>query len=284
MSEQLQLRRGTASQVAAFTGAQGETVMDTTNNRLVVSDGSTAGGWPAAKLVEVITNGRTPVSDAAYSALTTDRMIAYTALSAARVVSLPPASAYPTGTRLLIVDETGNCSTTKTLTISPNGSDVIDGATSAVVNVAYGFIGVESNQSGEWTTVDQGFMPALANIAAAAHGANLQIGMLETLVTLYGGSTNASVQIPANCIVVAVGARVITAITGATSYEVGVSGNLSQFGSGLSISAGSTNYGLIGPTAFYSATTLTITATGGSFSGGQVRLSIAYMLANPSAA
>jgi hypothetical protein len=52
----------------------------------------------------------------------------------------------------------------------------------------------------------------------------------------------------------------------------------------LSISAGSTNYGLIGPTAFYSATTLTITATGGSFSGGQVRLSIAYMLANPSAA
>jgi len=284
LSEQLQLRRGTASQVAAFTGAQGETVMDTTNNRLVVSDGSTVGGWPAAKLVEVITNGRTPVSDAAYSALTTDRMIAYTALSAARVVSLPPASAYPTGTRLLIVDETGNCSTTKTLTISPNGSDVIDGATSAVVNVAYGFIGVESNQSGEWTTVDQGFMPALANIAAAAHGANLQIGMLETLVTLSGGSTNASVQIPANCIVLAVGARVVTAITGATSYEVGVSGNLSQFGSGLSISAGSTNYGLIGPAAFYSATTLTITATGGSFSGGQVRLSIAYMLANPSAA
>ena len=128
MSEQLQLRRGAASQVAAFTGAQGETVMDTTNNRLVVSDGSTAGGWPAAKLVEVITNGRTPVSDAAYSALATDRMIAYTALSAARVVSLPPASAYPTGTRLLIVDETGNCSTTKTLTINPNGSDVIDGA------------------------------------------------------------------------------------------------------------------------------------------------------------
>jgi hypothetical protein len=284
LSEQLQLRRGTASQVAAFTGAQGETVMDTTNNRLVVSDGSTVGGWPAAKLVEVITNGRTPVSDAAYSALTTDRMIAYTALSAARVVSLPPASAYPTGTRLLIVDETGNCSTTKTLTISPNGSDVIDGATSAIVNVAYGFIGVESNQSGEWTTVDQGFMPALANIAAAAHGANLQIGMLETLVTLSGGSTNASVQIPANCIVLAVGARVVTAITGPTSYEVGVSGNLSQFGSGLSISAGSTNYGLIGPTAFYSAATLTITATGGSFSGGQVRLSIAYMLANPSAA
>ena len=284
MSEQLQLRRGTSSQVAAFTGAQGETVMDTTNNRLVVNDGSTAGGWPAAKLSEVITNTRTAVSDAAYSVLASDRLVAYTALSAARTVSLPASTAYPTGTRLVIVDETGNCSPIKTLTITPNGADVIDGATSAVLNVPYGFIGLESNQAGEWTIIDQGFMPALANIAAAAHGATIQIGVLETLVTLSGSSTNASLQIPANCIVFSVGARVVTAITGATSYEVGVAGNLPQFGSSLSISAGSTNYGLIGPTAFYSATTLTITAAGGSFAGGQVRLSISYLLANPSAA
>lgn len=284
MSEQLQLRRGTSSQVAAFTGAQGETVMDTTNNRLVVNDGSTAGGWPAAKLSEVITNTRTTVTDAAYSVLATDRMVAYTALSAARIISLPASSAYPTGTRLVVVDETGNCSTVKTLTITPNGADMIDGAPSAVVNIPYGFIGLESNQVGQWTIVDRGFMPALANIAAAAHGANIQIGVLETLVTLSGSSTNASVQIPANCIVLSVGARVVTQIGGATSYEVGVSGNLSQFGSSLSIGAGSTNYGLIGPTAFYSATTLTITAQGGSFAAGQVRLSISYLLAIPSAA
>jgi hypothetical protein len=284
LSEQLQLRRGTSSQVAAFTGAQGETVMDTTNNRLVVNDGSTTGGWPLAKLSEVITNTRTAVSDAPYSALSTDRMVAYTVLSAARIVSLPASTAYPTGTRLVVVDETGNCSALKTLTITPNGTDVIDGATSAVINQAYGFIGLESNQAGEWTIVDQGFMPALANIAAAAHGANIQIGVVETLVTLSGSSTNAPLQIPANCIVLAVGARVVTAITGAPSYEVGVSGNLTQFGSALAIAAGSTNYGLIGPTAFYVATTLTITATSGSFTGGQVRLSISYLLANPSAA
>jgi hypothetical protein len=284
LSEQLQLRRGAASQVAAFTGAQGETVMDTTNNRLVVNDGSTVGGWPAAKLSEVITNTRTAVSDAAYTVLASDRMVVYTALTAARVVTLPASTAYPTGTRLVVVDETGNCSAIKTLAVTPNGADIIDGATSAVVNVPYGFIGLESNQAGKWTIIDQGFMPALASIAAAAHGANIQIGVLETLVTLSGSSTNASIQIPANCIVLSVGARVVTAITGATSYEVGVAGNLSQFGSSLSISAGSTNYGLIGPTAFYSATTLTITAAGGSFTGGQVRLSISYLLANPSAA
>ena len=284
MSEQLQLRRGTGSQVASFTGAAGEIVFDTTNNRLVANDGVTVGGAPAAKLSEVITNSRTAVSDAAYTALATDRMLAYTALTAARVVTLPASSAYPTGTRLTVIDETGNCSVTKTLTVNAAGSDTIDGAASAVVNQAYGFVGLESNGAGHWTIIDQGFMPALANLAAAAHGATIQAQVLETSVTLSGPSTNASLQIPANCIVLAVGARVTTAITGATSYEVGVAGNLSQFGSALSIAAGSSNFGLIGPTAFYTATTLTITATGGSFSAGLVRLSISYLLANPSAA
>jgi Major tropism determinant N-terminal domain len=284
LSEQLQLRRGTASQVVALTGAQGEVVMDTTNNRLVINDGSTVGGWPAAKLSEVVTSSRTVVSDAAYTVLATDRMVAYTALTALRVVTLPASSTYPTGTRLLIVDETGNCSVTTTLTVSAAGTDTIDGAASAVVNQAYGFVGIESNAAGEWTVVDRGFMPALANIAAAPHGASIQAQVIEQVVSLSGASTNASVPIPANCIVLAVGARVLTAITGAPSYEVGVSGNLTQFGSALGIATGSTNFGLIGPTAFYVNTALTITATSGSFTGGQVRLSISIILANPSAA
>lgn len=49
MATQVQWRRGTASQVAAFTGAAGEVVINTTDNRLVVQDGTTMGGWPAAK-------------------------------------------------------------------------------------------------------------------------------------------------------------------------------------------------------------------------------------------
>ena len=55
MSTQVQLRRDTAANVAAFTGAQGEVVVDTTNNRLVVQDGATAGGFAAAKLSEAVT-------------------------------------------------------------------------------------------------------------------------------------------------------------------------------------------------------------------------------------
>ncbi len=284
MSEQLQLRRGTGSQVASFTGAQGEVVFDTTNNRIVANDGVTVGGNPAAKLAEVITNTRTAVSDASYTVLATDRTVAYTALTAARAVALPASSAYPTGTRLLIVDETGNCSVTNTITVNAAGMDTIDGAASAVVNQAFGFIGLDSSGAGHWTIIDQGFMPATLNLAAAAHGANVQMQIIEQTVTLSGASSNASVPIPANCIVLAVGARVLTTITGATSYEIGVSGNLSQFGSLLSVPAGSSNFGLIGPTAFYTNTTIIITAAGGSFTGGQVRLSISILLANPSAA
>jgi hypothetical protein len=50
---QLQFRRGSAAQMATFTGAQGEVVVDTSNNRVVVHDGATAGGWPAARIAEV---------------------------------------------------------------------------------------------------------------------------------------------------------------------------------------------------------------------------------------
>ena len=145
MTEQLQLRRGTAAQVAAFTGAQGEVVVDTTNQRLVVNDGATAGGWPADICV------RTAVADAAYSALVTDRIVAYTAITAARAVSLPSAASYPTGTALWIVDESGACSPSKTITVGRAGSDLIDGAVSFAISAAYAGVELESNGSNAWT-------------------------------------------------------------------------------------------------------------------------------------
>lgn len=152
---QVQLRRGSSSQVGTFTGAQGEVNVDTTNNRVVVQDGATAGGWPAAKLAEVITNTRTQVSDGNYTALTTDRTIAYITLTASRIVSLPAASTYPGGSRLLVVDESGNCSATDTITLSANGSDLIDGAANAVIATPYGYVALECNTANKWTIVDQ---------------------------------------------------------------------------------------------------------------------------------
>jgi hypothetical protein len=50
---QVQLRRGTASQIAAFIGAAGEVTPDMTNRRLVLHDGSTAGGFQQASMADV---------------------------------------------------------------------------------------------------------------------------------------------------------------------------------------------------------------------------------------
>lgn len=44
----LQLRRGTTTEHASFTGAEGEITVDTTKDTLVVHDGSTAGGFELA--------------------------------------------------------------------------------------------------------------------------------------------------------------------------------------------------------------------------------------------
>ena len=83
---QVQFRRGTQSQMAAFTGAAGEMNVDTTNNRVVVQDGTTAGGWPAARLSEIaggflnkFRNGAMDVWQRGTSGLTATTSGAYTA-------------------------------------------------------------------------------------------------------------------------------------------------------------------------------------------------------------
>jgi hypothetical protein len=71
--------------------------------------------------------------------------------------------------------------------------------------------------------------------------------------------------------------RTTLPITGATSYGVGVNGNSTQFGNLLGIALGSTNNGVIGATAFYANTKVRVTANGGNFTAGKVRL-IVYFL------
>ncbi|RBP03794.1 hypothetical protein DFR50_14242 [Roseiarcus fermentans] len=275
MSEQLQLRRGTAASVATFTPAQGELAVDTTYYKLYVGDGATAGGWSVAMAQ------RRALAASGTTILGTDRIIAHTTLSGAVTDTLPAASAFPVGERLLVIDESGSCSTTNTITVQRAGSDTIGGGvTSIAVNVPYGFLALESNGSNAWTVTDS-FLAA-----QAPHGASMQFAVLEiTSGALSGALVTLSNVVPANCIVFSVGAYVTTTITGATSYSVGWNGpggSSSTFGSGLSLPAGSANYGLIGPTANYSLANLTLTPAGGNFTAGAVRLSIHLAFCNPS--
>lgn len=283
---QVQYRRGAASQVAAFAGAPGEMVVDTTNNRLVVQDGTTVGGWPAAKLSEVQTVSRTAISDANYAAGASDRVIAYTSLTAGRTVTLPSAASFPAGSTLVVDDETGNCSATKALTILCAGSDTVDGTASAVLANAYAGIILVCNGINKWSILAQTTPGQSATVAQGPNGSQIQVGTLEQLVTLSGTSTATAIQIPNRAIVLAVSTFVVTAITGATSYNVdaatsssgGTGTSAGQFGANLGIAAGSNNVGVIGPTAWYAASVIKLMANGGSFTGGTVRVAIQSLL------
>ena len=173
MSVQVKHRRDTAANIAAFTPAQGELIVDTTNNRVIVGDGATAGGFAAAKLSE-------------------------------------------------------------------------------------------------------------SGAAIGVNGSALRLKVAEIALSgLSGATATATNAIPAGALVVACAMRVTTVIAGATSFSVGYTGSTGAFGSNLSVAAGSTNNGLIGPNPFYNATNLILTAAGGNFSGGAVRLSLMYLSVTP---
>jgi hypothetical protein len=69
--------------------------------------------------------------------------------------------------------------------------------------------------------------------------------------------------------VLAVSTRTTVAVTGATSYNCGVSGDTSKFGGSLGVAKNSSNVGVIGPTAYYADTPVLLTAVGGELHGRQ---------------
>lgn len=144
---QLQFRRGTAAQMATFAGAPGEVVVDTSNNRVVVHDGTTAGGWPAATAV------KSGIADSNATITPTTRIFAMTTLTAARTLTLPSAASFPPGDRLLIVDESGGCSATNSITVQRASSDTISTNTSVTITTAYGYVALESDGNNKWTVV-----------------------------------------------------------------------------------------------------------------------------------
>lgn len=121
----------------------------------------------------------------------------------------------------------------------------------------------------------------VASTSRGINGSFLQLNTLEgSIETITPGSLTytTTLQIPARAMVVGVSYYVITAITGCTSFEIGVLGTPAMFATALGTAAGSSNAGIGGPNTFYSATPLLLTSmTGGNFTGGMIRLSIQYL-------
>ncbi|MDA0307509.1 MAG: DUF2793 domain-containing protein [Proteobacteria bacterium] len=109
-------------------------------------------------------------------------------------------------------------------------------------------------------------------------GEYLRVGHQQEDVTVSSGAfVDTTITIPDRSILLTVNVRVLTAVTGASSFDVGISGETSKFGGSIGIGADSTNIGIIGPTAFYSDTAVCLTANGSDFTGGVIRTTMQYL-------
>ena len=136
---------------------------------------------------------------------------------------------------------------------------------------------------GAWVTLDAALnllvRAAAVEVAKGPSGAAIGVHVEEELLSgLAGATATSSIAIPDRAIVLAVSTRTVTTITGATSYDCGIAGEPAKFGGSLGVATGSTNVGVIGPQAFYAPATIVLTANGGDFVGGDVRIAIQYLL------
>ncbi|MDP2738486.1 MAG: hypothetical protein Q8O82_07210 [Pseudorhodobacter sp.] len=133
-----------------------------------------------------------------------------------------------------------------------------------------------------WTSLDVAMdllvQSGSVAVALGALGGTTGMAVLEeTLSGLTGAAVTSAIAIPNRSIVLGVSTRIVTTITGATSYDCGISGETTKFGGSLGVAAGSSNIGVIGPQAFYADTPIVLTAGGGNFTAGAVRIAIHYL-------
>jgi hypothetical protein len=139
MATQLQIRRGTSTQVAAFTGAEGEIVVNTTNDSVHVNDGSTAGGFELARA------DLNNVSDTSLNAALTGNTV-----SALTVTSLTSSGINVTGT-VTADGLTVDGATTLTHSGTTLSVDRTGGATTLIelqqASTVRGYLGADSTKS-----------------------------------------------------------------------------------------------------------------------------------------
>jgi hypothetical protein len=99
----------------------------------------------------------------------------------------------------------------------------------------------------------------------------------EEVSALSGASIDTAIACPAGALLLAASARVTGAITGASGFDLGVAGDPARFATGLAGDAGTSHAGPAAPQPAYGATPVRLTATGGNFTGGAVRVAIHYM-------
>ena len=145
-------------------------------------------------------------------------------------------------------------------------------------------IGYNSTGDGSNTTVIGNASATQARVRGAtllstgANGQSTSFAQATALVSTPSGATVTSTNlIPANSIVLGVTVRVTTAVTGATTFDVGDGTTANRFADDVAVASGTTSQLAIAPALFAAATNVVLTANGSNFTGGAVRVTVHYI-------
>ncbi len=156
--------------------------------------------------------------------------------------------------------------------------DVTGGTIPLTIN-ASGFMGLLTQSPGDRLDVRG------AARVSGANSANAQFMKVESASTELTGLTGASVTatdlIPAGSLVLGVSCRVTTAITGATTFDVGDGTDVDRFGAAIAIALNTTSdltdTTVATPPIYAGATGVVLTANVSDFTAGAVRITVHYI-------
>jgi hypothetical protein len=119
----------------------------------------------------------------------------------------------------------------------------------------------------------------------AATGQAVTMHSLTELTTIAAAaSTDTAIEIPANALVYAVSVRVTVIIPDATTFDVGIAGATTRYGTGLAVAADTTSPGTLDAVRYYAASTairLSMIGTPPAADTGRVRVTIHYIAVTP---
>jgi len=157
-----------------------------------------------------------------------------------------------------------------------------DGKLAIAVNGGWVFVAPHRGWRG--FVLDQG-LPAIWDgadwrpgaVTMSPWGSVMSLKSNEFDVTVSGASVTTPIVIPSRALLFGVTGRISEALTGsATTWDLGVEADTGRFGTGLGTGLNSWVNGPAAPVVYWSPTPLEITAQGGVFTGGTVRLVVHY--------
>ena len=153
------------------------------------------------------------------------------------------------------------------------------------------------NAAAGWPAIYDGtaWIPAIAALGGVSLGTETVLargpGLSATAATveealvegLAGAAVETALTIPAGVILLGVSVRVVTAIAGATAFHLGTAPDPQRFGADLGLAAGTAHAGAVAPVPVAAATPIRLTAVGGDFFGGAVRVAVHSLRLQPPA-